>query len=218
MTSKDQPISTRFSTVLELVARHAEPWREAAQHRFLDAVREGRLPPDAFAAWLTQDYLYVNDLLAFQAHLLARAPRPSQQVLVTGLVALEAELTWFESRAQARGMRLNEARHPVTEAYRAFLVRLDGEPYVVGITALWALERIYQEAWSYARPGAPGYREFVEHWTVPEFATYVAGLEQAANDALIAEGALSQAVEQAFLETVELERRFWDMAWTGGRS
>lgn len=188
----------------DLLRRHDREWQAATCHAFLDGVRDGRLPLGAFIAWLQQDYLFVNDLLAFQARLLAGAPRSAQSVLAAGLVALEAELTWFEEQLTRRGLPLVAARHPTTDAYREELERLITEPVEVGISALWALELAYLEAWRRAAPGAFEYREFVEHWTAPAFAHYVAGLEVHATD--------SPAAEAAWLRIVRLEREFWDMA------
>jgi thiaminase/transcriptional activator TenA len=189
-----------------LVFRHPDAWRRATAHPFLEAIREGTLPQASFQSWLSQDYLFITDLLAFQAGLLARAPRPPQRVLAAGLVALEAELTWFEQSAGELSLSLDSRRHPTTEAYRAALQRLleAGEP--PALTGLWTLERAYLEAWRSAAPGAPPYRRFVEHWTVPEFASYVSDLEALAGEAPEHEG--------AFLEVCELEGAFWDMAWS----
>ncbi len=195
-----------------LISRHPEAWRGATRHPFLDSLRDGTLPVEAFEAWLGQDYLFVGDLLAFQSRLLARSPRPAQRVLAGGLVALENELGWFEERARERGLDLGETRHPTTEAYRGLLGVLEEDPYPVAITALWALERAYLEAWGSAAPGHPDYRPFVEHWTTPEFAAYVDGLEEAADAALEADGALEGRVEDAFLEVAAIERDFWEMA------
>lgn len=189
-----------------LLDRHPDAWRTAVSHPFLDGIREGYLPDGALAAWLQQDHLFVSDLLAFQARLLAMAPRPAQKVLAAGLVALEAELTWFEENAVRDGIVLEVTRHPTTNAYRAELERLLIEPFEVGMTSLWALELAYLEAWRGAAPGAPRYRAYVEHWTVPEFADYVGNLGVHAND--------SAASEEAWLRIVRLEREFWDMALT----
>ena len=188
----------------ELIQQHAQAWRAATAHPFLAGVRDGDLPGGAFAAWLQQDHLFVSDLLVFQARLLARSPRSAQKVLAAGLVALEAELTWFEQNAVRDGVVLGATRHRTTEAYRTELDRLLLEPFDVGITGLWALELAYLEAWRGAAPGALEYRAYVEHWTVPEFADYVGSLEMHARD--------SPAAEAAFLRIVHLEREFWDMA------
>ncbi|OMQ13897.1 TenA family transcriptional regulator, partial [Modestobacter sp. VKM Ac-2676] len=92
--------------------------------------------------------------------------------------------------------------------YAELLARLDGADVPTGLTALWTIERTYLDAWSGALPGAPQYREFVEHWTVPGFAGYVAGLAEAA-DAYPLAGRDAQAV---FDEVVAAEISFWDMA------
>lgn len=188
----------------ELIQRHAQAWRAATAHPFLDGIRDGDLPEGAFAAWLQQDHLFVSDLLAFQAGLLARSPRPAQKVLAAGLVALEAELTWFEQSAVRDVVALGARPHPTTLAYRAEFERLQLEPFDVAVTGLWALESAYLEAWRGAAPGALRYRAYVEHWTVPEFADYVASLEIHATD--------SAAAEAAWLRIVHLEGEFWDMA------
>lgn len=202
----------------DFLDRYSETWRNAVQHPFLDGVREGNLPEGAFGDWLVQDYLFVADLLTFQARLLARSPRPHQAVLAGGLTAVEAELGWFEEKAEERDLELRTQRHPTTIAYRDFMNSLEDEPYPVGITALWALERAYLEAWRRASPGGADYREFVEHWTMQEFADYVAGLEKAADSSLeSADEKERKRAEAAFLEVCRLERDFWEMAFSGGK-
>jgi hypothetical protein len=73
------------------------------------------------------------------------------------------------------------------------------------------------EAWRGAAPGHLEYRQFVEHWTTPEFADYVTALEKAADDALRDSDEQEQEqAETAFLEVARLERHFWEMAWSEG--
>lgn len=191
-----------------LLHRYAQEWRTATSHPFLDGIRDGSLPPGAFAAWLQQDYLFVGDLLPFQARLLAAAPRAAQEVLARGLVALESELIWFEAQVARRGLVLDGPRHPTTQAYREEMERLLSEPFEVAMTALWAVEQAYLEAWRGAAPGSAEYREFVEHWTEPSFANYVTGLEVHTSDSPLAEA--------AWLRIVRLEHEFWDMALGAG--
>lgn len=200
-----------------LLDRHPAEWSGATRHPFLDAVGDGTFPAGAFESWLVQDYLFVSDLLVFQARLLARTPRTVQAVVAGGLVALEAELGWFETKAKERGLDLGAPRHPTTAAYRELMTDLDREPYPAAVTALWAIEQAYLDAWRGAAPGHPDYREFVEHWTTDEFAGYVAGLEAAADAAL--EGCGEEDLRRAgtaFLDVARLEKGFWEMAWTGG--
>ncbi|RBY76449.1 TenA family transcriptional regulator [Geodermatophilus sp. TF02-6] len=192
--------------VADLLPRHPEAWRRATRHPFLDAVRDGTVPAAAFDTWLVQDARFVADLLRFQARLLARAPRPAQAVVAGGLVALVEELDWFDEQAAVRGLDLGAPALPATAAYADLLARLDDADVGTALTALWTIERTYLDAWSYARPGAPAFRPFVEHWTVPAFATYVSGLEAAA-DAVPA-----PEPDAVFAEVVAAEAAFWEMA------
>lgn len=192
--------------VADLLSRHPDAWRSATRHSFLDAVRNGTVPVAAFDTWLVQDARFVADLLRFQARLLARAPRPAQAVLAGGLVSLVDELAWFEEQAAARGLDLGAPARPATEAYAALLDRLDAADVGTALTALWTVERTYLDAWSAARSGAPEYRAFVEHWTLPGFADYVAGLAAAAD------GAPAPDADAVFTAVVAAETAFWDMA------
>lgn len=192
----------------ELVSRYPKEWRSATRHPFLEAIRDGSLPPAAFRAWLQQDYVFVADLLRFQAMLLSIAPRAGQAALAAGLAALEGELGWFEQQAEHMHLPLAVKRHPVTEAYRQRLMSHAGD-WTSGITALWTGERAYLESWSGVAPSAPAYHEFVQHWTHPDFREYVRELE-----ALVDAGGADDA---AFLAICKLEHDFWEMAWNSAR-
>lgn len=183
-----------------------ELWTSATRHRFLDAVRDGTIADGDFNRWLAQDALFVSDLLTFQARLLARSERTAQSALAGGCAALVAELDWFDEQAAAREIDMNQPPLPATLAYRDLLERLDTVPYEAAITALWVVEEVYLRAWTSARSDESPYREFVAHWTDPDFADYVEALGELAtptgNDDVIA-------------EVLRHEIAFWDMALTG---
>jgi formylaminopyrimidine deformylase / aminopyrimidine aminohydrolase len=189
-----------------LLRDHPVAWERATRHPFLLGVRDGTLPVGAFDTWLVQDHHYVGDLLRFQARLLARAPRPAQAVLAGGAVALVEELAWFEEVAASRGLDLGAPRLPATVAYRELLERLDAADVPAALTGLWAVERVYLDAWTAAVPGAPGYVEYVAHWTAPGFAGYVDGLADAAD-------ALGGRHDDVVLQVLDAEVAFWDTAW-----
>jgi len=197
--------------VADLPLRHATSLSHATRHPFLAAVRDGTVPEAAFEAWLVQDYRFVSNLLGFQGRLLARAPRPAQAVLAGGAVALVDELAWFEELAAARRLDLGAPAMPATVAYGVLLRRLNNADVAVALAALWALERVYLDAWSFAAPGAPAYREFVAHWVTPQFAAYVDALEQAADDA-VGTASRESDLDTVFAEVVGAESRFWAMA------
>jgi len=193
----------------DLLTRHAAAWADATGHPFLIGVRDGTLPAPAFAGWLVQDHHFVADLLAFQARLLARAPRHAQPVLAAGAVALVDELSWFDDRAAERGLDLTAAAAPATLAYRDLLGRFDAAPVPDALVALWAIERTYLDAWAFAAPGAPAYREFVTHWTTPDFAGYVESLADAAQRE-------ATDADEVFLAVVAAEVDFWAATGAGG--
>jgi thiaminase len=201
-------------SVVDLPSRHAAVWDRATRHPFLAAVASGTLPEPAFRTWLVQDYLFIGDLVRFQSRLLARVPRAAQAVLAGGLVGLVEELAWFEKVAVEHGLDLSAARLPATAAYDRLLTGLDDVPVPEALAALWALERVYLDAWSFTAPGAAPYRDFVAHWTTPAFAAYVTDLAAAADAALV--GTDPAAAELQLVAVVEAEVAFWDMAWEPG--
>jgi thiaminase/transcriptional activator TenA len=198
----------------ELVEADAELWHAATHHPFLDGVRDGTLERAAFSRWLVQDYRFALALLRAEGRFLANAPRDDLEVLAHGVQALVAELAWFERKAAEGGLDLAAPLHPTARAYVDYLQATTYEPYGVQLTALWALERAYLDAWRTALPGAPAYREFVEHWTSDVYAAWVGSLEAAANRVLARGG---EAEREAFRWVARYERDFWQMAYAGGR-
>jgi thiaminase len=199
-------------------------WQAATRHPFLQAIGAATEGSDtAFALWMAQDVVFVRDLIAFQARLVARAPREAQRVLAEGVVGLLAELDWFDDQAAALQVDLGAEPAPATLRYRGLLERLDGEPYPVAVVGLWTLERVYLDAWRYAGESGTGgrYAAALEHWTEPGFAAYVVELERAA-DAVLAETVLADTgpvdvtedhVRETVRDVLDLEIAFWDMAW-----
>jgi thiaminase/transcriptional activator TenA len=200
-------------TAQALIESEAELWEAATHHPFLDGVRDGTLPAEAFGRWLAQDYHFGAALTRAEGRYLAGAPREDLALLAAGIQAMVAELEWFEQKAAEREIELGAPLHPTARAYVDYLFALCDRPYSVQLTALWALERAYLDAWRGARPGAGAYREFVEHWTNEDFAAYVAALEAATSRAL---GQDPDAEREAFRQVARLERAFWAMAFEGG--
>jgi thiaminase len=193
-----------------LIEQLSEAWIAATRHPFLEAVGDGTT--EAFDRWLAQDALFVADLVTFQARLVARAPRTAQQVLADGIVGLLAELDWFDSQSAVFAVDRFIEPLPATLEYRRLLERMDQGDYPSGVVGLWALERVYLEAWRYAGSCTtdPRYAGAIEHWTDPEFARYVARLEQAADDA-VDQNAFGAA--DIVSEVLACEVGFWDMVW-----
>lgn len=200
-------------TAAELISRNAEAWYAATHHPFLEKVKDGTLPFEAFTTWLGQDYHFAGSLLDSQCLILLYSPRPDQSLLIGGLYALEDELSWFEANAATYGIDLTRPVLPTCRTYKDFLLALQYKPYVVQITCLWALEKAYFDGWTTALPGAPQYKIFVDRWTTPEFYDYVVALEHSVDNALSAASQEDRAeAEVYFLWIARYEKDFWDMA------
>jgi thiaminase/transcriptional activator TenA len=199
-------------TAEELIESESQLWYAATHHSFLDGVREGTLATEAFTRWLAQDYHFGVALTRAQARYLAAAPRQDLELLASGVQAMVAELAWFEDKATERAIDLGARLHPTTRSYIDYLYALCEQPYSVQLTALWALERAYLDAWRGASPGGPAFREFVEHWTSDTFAAYVSALEVATTRVLLQGGS---AEREAFQQVARHERAFWEMACEG---
>lgn len=203
-------------TTDQLITRHADEWYNATHHIFLEKVKDGTLPEEAFSTWLAQDYFFASSLIDAQSLILVYSPRSDQSLLIGGLFALESELSWFEENATIYNIDLSQAVLPTAQKYKDFLLALQYKPYVVQIVCVWALEKAYFDSWSTALPGEPKYKEFIDRWTNEEFGEYVEGLETAANNALGSASKEDRALAEVyFLWIVRYEKDFWDMAISG---
>jgi thiaminase/transcriptional activator TenA len=208
------------TTVQDLAARDPERWRAATTHPFLVGAADGTLPPAAFDTWLAQDRLFVEGLARAWARLLVRAPAAELPLLADGIAAFVTEVTWLEEVGATRGVPVPADPGAVTAAYDAHLQRAAEAPLAVALPVMWAVEAAYLAAWRSARPGAPAYRAFVEHWSDEGFADFVARLEAAADRALAGAPAQVEAAADAVARTLGHEAAFWAMAWgePGGRA
>lgn len=205
-----------MNTVRQLA--HADPqrWQAATRQPFLDGIRDGTLPVEAFDRWLEQDRHFVEALTRAWGRILCGAPTRDLALLADGISAFATEVAWFDQLGAERGLSVPAEPLPVTDRYNRHLLGLAAEPYPVALAAMWAVEVAYLEAWRSARPGHGPFRPFVEHWTDAGFAAFVARLENAADRALAdASAAEVAAAARAVAGTLDHEATFWVMTWDG---
>jgi formylaminopyrimidine deformylase / aminopyrimidine aminohydrolase len=182
-------------------------WRAGTTGEFLSAIRENRLPQDAFERWLVQDYLFVQGLTQFMALLISKTPRPAQKTLICGLVAFDSELDWFESHLSQRQLDLQAAPHKTCKRYVDYLIQIGHtESFEILLAAIYGVEVSYLCAWNALNATGP-YAEFITRWTTPEFASYVRELL----DLCDAHPHVEQ--QRVFDEVMRHERDFWQMTW-----
>lgn len=208
-----EPMSVNDITQAPLIVGAGDLWAEGTHAKFLEAIRDGNLPTEAFRRWLVQDYLFVSGLTSFQAIAAARSPRPLQKVLLDGLTALNAELTWFEEHAERFSLDLSAPPHPTCRRYVDFLVsNAYTQPCEVLVAMLFGVEAAYLCAWSSlaSSPAKQGpYADFINRWSNEHFVAFVRGLERLSHENP------HIAQQGSFNEVLRHEREFWRMTWEG---
>jgi thiaminase/transcriptional activator TenA len=191
------------------------------QHPFLVETRDGTIPDETFAAWMRQDYLFVEAAIPFLAALIPKGPATHWEPMTQAIGALIRELRLFEERAAAVGVQLTGTQPSfTTHAYIQFLLATaERATYEEAYTVLYAAEKAYHESWKVVQAGLNAnspWQPFVTNWAGPEFAAYVTYLEGEL-DKLASEAGpeLLAKMAQAFETTVRYEIAFWEMATTG---
>jgi thiaminase/transcriptional activator TenA len=201
--------------------RLAPLWERMLAHPFLVQTREGTIPHDTFAAWMRQDYLFVEAAIPFLAALIPKGPAAHWEPMTQAIGALIAELRLFEERAAAVGVQI-EGSQPAftTHAYIQFLLATaQNASYEEAYTVLYAAEKAYHDSWRVVRKGldrSSPWWPFVENWAGETFAAYVDYLETEL-DELAREAGPERLhrMTEAFETTVRYEVAFWEMAMTG---
>ncbi|GBF96417.1 hypothetical protein Rsub_09216 [Raphidocelis subcapitata] len=195
-------------------------WRTATrEHAFLRDVNAGAISAARFNTWLAQDYLYARCFSRLLGAMIAGCPEAHLATYVGGMAAIDVELKWFQAKAQERGIDLAATEmQPACKEYTAFLSSLHAQPYSVQAAAFWAMEAVYNQAWSRVGEGLADerYREFVERWGNAGFDAYCVALAAHADEALAAAGPEERgAADGAVRRVVKLELGFWEMAYHG---
>jgi thiaminase/transcriptional activator TenA len=184
-------------------------WGEGTRAKFLDAIRDGTLPTEAFERWLVQDYLFAKGLTTFQAIAAGKAPRSAQKVLIDGLVAMEAELQWFEKLASEHSLDLKTPHHPICQRYVDYLIASAyTKPPAIHLAILFGVEAAYLSGWSRLEASGP-YEEYIRRWSNDLFSQYVAELHQACVDHPL------KGQQDEFNTVLCHERDFWTMTYEG---
>lgn len=202
-----------MSTTRALIADHPDRWLAATRSPFLDAAGDGTLADAAFDRWLAQDHLFVTALVRAWGVLLQTAPRRDMALLVGGMTAFVEELAWMEGIAVDRGIDLAAEPLPATTAYIDDLLRLTDRPYGEAITAMWAVEAAYLQAWDHVAPGAPAFTAYITHWANDDFAAFVDALAAIVDRELPDEPTGDAAL--AFCTIADHEAAFWRMVEGG---
>lgn len=217
----------------------SEPaWTAAVDHPFINELGAGALPEDAFAAYLVQDYAFLDALVGAFGYAVGDAPDiPTKRPLVEFLDTVTDEENDYFQRAFDVLDVPDHDRHtpsltPTTEAFLDLLGRASREGgYAETLSVLVPAEWIYAE-WATTladRHGDPNqdppsagadlpfyYGEWIDLHATPAFVAFVDWLRGQLDTAGPAVSPRRRTrVARHFTRTVELEAAFFDAAYGG---
>ncbi|KAI0754426.1 hypothetical protein C8Q80DRAFT_367624 [Daedaleopsis nitida] len=153
------------------------PYSAATQHAFLTAAGTGTLPLPLLSLYLSQDRIYAaHGYTRFVGQLLTHIPFSSAhavdsreeqangdilKVLVDALVNVRREVGMFGQVDRAYGLNLAQWRErKATRDYTAEMARVGALGSIEdGLVFLWAMERVYLDAWKYVKSLLPNIQE-----------------------------------------------------------
>ncbi|CAL1699338.1 unnamed protein product [Somion occarium] len=212
------------------------PYSTATEHDFLSAAGKGTLSKDLLSVFLSQDRLYAAHAYPkFIGRVLASVPfstfdpidsdkeRFNQRVVKTLSGALQnviREANFFSDTAKKYGLQLEGWRErKATRDYTAEMARIASTGRLEdGLIFLWAMERVYLDAWSYVSslkgtsqgPVSDALAELVHNWTNEEFIIFVDELAELVNSLDVKPGSDAWVrAEDIWGRVIELEEAFW---------
>ena len=195
-------------------------------HPFVTGVGDGTLPVEKFKHYVTQDYAYLVDYSRALALASARAPRLDDMSWFAGLLdeTLNVEMALHRRYCQEFGISAEELEAtvaaPTTVAYTSFLLKTAyegsfGELVASLLPCQWGYWEIGDHLLRSGLPqNAPLYAQWIEMYTSEEFSALAQHIREMA-DRLGAEAGPAEltAMGKAYMASVDLEHRFWDMAY-----
>ncbi len=204
----------------EQLKQEAQPiWQAIFEHPFLQAIKDGSLPPEAFRYYLTQDYLYLEGFARTVALALAKAPDSQTLEQLSHRVLTPGERPLHHRLLAEAGVTMEDIQQtglsPTNTAYVNHMLKT-ASLHGLGPTAAallpcpWTYHLLKDNVGASEHP-------LYSQWT----AFYVAGalqdsveawrgfVDQAAEQAGQAE---LQAMREAFLTSSRYEYLFWEMA------
>ncbi|KAK8138721.1 hypothetical protein PG984_002101 [Apiospora sp. TS-2023a] len=226
----------------------AEMYQKATQCRFLELAGQGRLPKESLSQWLSQDRLYAQAYCRFIGGLISRVQLPVSSateasrttpfrillMLQTAMIGVTTELQFFEKTAGEYQLDLaamewggqefeaNEVTKACIDLFDSFTTAKAGKgrSLLQGLVMLWALEKVYLDAWTFAKQQTPAgdaldggalRNKFIPNWAGDQFRAFVDQIQECL-DAFASEAAdseVDQVAMDAWKEMLILEEGFW---------
>jgi thiaminase len=240
------PTNGRCNLTTHLLSVNHDQLQRIIHHPFLARAANGTLPKSLVEQWLANDLQYLKIYKGLSAHTLAllRDQQPKatlsnpEQRLIKWLEAAIPNGTREEVLFQDVATKYNfnititdSAENEGLKRYEALYSALTCSknnafvPWLEGATVLWAMEKIYYEAWSWAArqdtqssprsyendmDGGAMRKDFIPNWASSEFGAFVEELERAVDDGM---GEVVREVrgraEEVWKIVLDAEEAFW---------
>ncbi|GAB7345069.1 hypothetical protein MBLNU457_3477t1 [Dothideomycetes sp. NU457] len=227
-----QPLTTH------LLSLSTSAHKTATTHPFLQQAGQNTLPPKLLSSWLRQDRLYALSYVSFIGSLLAKISIPSNvqraqsiewrvaDLLIDALVNIKREIGLFEDILRKDfgwgGDQDDDRPRTQTKAYTDLFAGAGAanQSVLAGVTALWATEKCYLDAWRFARGHIAGdvvrgdtMREvLIPNWSSDEFEEFVTRIGGLL-DELAKQESVTQAdivkCEDVWKQVLWAEANFW---------
>ena len=196
------------------------------EHPFITGIGDGSLRVDRFKYYVIQDYVYLIDYSRALAIASARAIDLQDMSWFAGLLdeTLNQEMALHRSYCQEFGINLQELESvepaSTTKSYTNFLLKTAyqgsfGELVASLLPCQWGYWEIADHLLKRGLPtSAPLYAEWIKMYTSEEFTELAHQIREMADRIGGGAGLAEQAaMRQAYTNSVQLEHRFWDMAY-----
>ncbi|MDX1610768.1 MAG: thiaminase II, partial [Candidatus Thermoplasmatota archaeon] len=203
-------------------------WDAQLSHPFVVGIGSGELPPETFARWVRQDYIYLEAYARVLAYGAAKAGELERMGWYAKLLdfILNTEMDLHRAYAQRFGITPEELEAeptwPTTQAYTDFLVRHAGTGDMAQLVAAllpcaWGYGYVGEHlAAHYGTPEDARYADWIAMYTSEDYQAAVTWLKdemdrlaQGCTEAELAE------LERIFVTSSRYEHRFWEMCYHG---
>ncbi|HEX2254244.1 MAG TPA: thiaminase II [Thermoanaerobaculia bacterium] len=205
-------------------------WHAQLEHPFVRGLADGTLPPEIFANWVRQDYLYLKDFARVFAWAVAKADRLESMGWYAGVLhlTLNTEMALHREYAGRFGITPEaleaEPLWPTTRAYTDFLVRTAADGDMADLLAAllpcaWGYVYVARELARAEPPEDPRYAEWIAQYASDDFAAAADWLRAELDRvAAGASEAKLRRLEEIFVVSSRYELAFWEMCWSGASS
>lgn len=215
-----------MSTTEDLQRSCSNNWTAVTQHRFCQELADGTLDKSRMAAYLIQDYTFLDNFVRLAASAIAHAPTLQDSIPLAQFLAVVTgpENTYFHRSFETLSVSEQNWQQPdlwpVTRDFQAIMseARLSGS-YARMIAVLVVAEWTYLEWATPFHPAPEALPFYFAEWITlhagPDFEGLVAYL-RAQLDGIwpTLDSAEQKSVTEIFHRTVDLEKSFFDTALT----